>query len=116
MYKGRVFDCFKYFHIMAWHDLNGDGLRDDSEPRFEGVEFTVAGPYAHSTVGGRGVTNADGLVTIDTWAPGACLGDYRISPTLPADYAMSTGSPVTVGADAVASYELEFGFVPASTQ
>lgn len=106
-------DCFIYYHLTAWEDLNADGIQDDGEGPLAGVEFRIKGPYAHSIAGGKGITGPDGSTTIDIWTPGGCLEDeaYAIDAVPPTGYLPSIGLPLSVEGDS-GSYDYAVGFYP----
>jgi len=102
-------DCWVYFNLSAWEDQDGDGVRADGEPPLEGVEITLGGYYAHAFAGPTGSTDDNGMLSIDTWSPGGCFGDYEITATAPDGYEPTTDTFVTVLEDDIVS-EHEFGF------
>ena len=53
---------------VAWHDLNGDGIRDDNEPVLGGVTVTVNGPDGKTVA--TVTTNADGSYLVPNLVPG----------------------------------------------
>ena len=72
-------DCFVDFHLTAWHDLDGNGFWDPSEPALEGVIFRIDGQFASMLSKYPGISNEDGYFIIRTWAPGECAArDYTI--------------------------------------
>ncbi len=106
-------DCFMYFHLLAWEDSDADGVREEGEPPLEGVEFSITGYYAYSFAGGQGTTDAQGLLTIDTWAPGGCGGDdFEIRATPPEGYLASSDTTLKVSPGQI-PLDFEFGFYPA---
>jgi len=65
-------DCWHSFRVTAWQDLDGNGLRDVSEPPLEGVKFDIRGPIAeidNPTL----LSNADGRLDIEVYHPGKCF-------------------------------------------
>lgn len=105
-------DCFIYFHLTAWEDLNANGIQDDGEGPLEGVEFTVNGPYAYSISHGKGSTDADGYVSIDTWSPDDCpeTDEFEINAIPPTGYALPADLPFRTKADSM-SNDYAFGFL-----
>lgn len=107
-------DCFITFHLSAYEDVDGDGVRDSGEGDLAGIEFILNGTYAHSVAGGRAVTGQEGRATIDTWSPGECQDfstTFSIDVIPPAGYRPSSAFPFEVHSDQ-ASQDYEFGFQP----
>lgn len=107
-------DCFITFHLFAYEDFDGDGVRDAEDDDLPGIEFVVNGFYAHSVAGGRAVTDEAGQATIDTWSPGECLESstqFSIDAIASAEYIPSTDLPFEAHSDR-AVQEYAFGFQP----
>jgi hypothetical protein len=104
-------DCFPSFEVAAWQDLDGDGLWGASEPPLEGVEFRLRGMFAQ-TWGAPWLTDADGRLSIQAWAPGDCIEhDATITATPPEAYAPTTPPSVTLPITLATSlHEAQFGF------
>jgi hypothetical protein len=104
-------DCFLSFRVAAWQDLDGDGLRDASEPPLEGVEFRLQGTFAQMW-GDPYLSDADGDLTIRTWSPGSCVEqDYTITALPTESYEPTTPASVTFSlATGDSLYEGLFGF------
>lgn len=88
--------------VFVWFDLDRDGAHDEGEPPAPGVAVSVgevlqvasAGPAGGSTLvmaAGDLVTDADGLVVIDTLT----VGQWDVAATLPVDTAVTFDSEGT---------------------
>ena len=105
-------DCFVYFYLSAWVDVDGDGVWDEEEVPLPGIEFSISGKYATSLVEGRQTSDENGEASIDTWSPGACLDDagLTVHAEPPEGYEVSTGSPVLHDASSGLNGTYTFGF------
>ena len=105
-------DCFVDFHLTAWHDLDGNGFWDPSEPALEGVIFRIDGQFASMLSKYPGISNEDGYFIIRTWAPGECAArDYTITAVPPESYEPTTPTSITFSLTPVDfSSEAQFGF------
>lgn len=104
-------DCWHFFRVTAWQDLDGNGLRDVSEPPLEGVKFDIRGPIAeidNPTL----LSNADGRLDIEVYHPGKCFVEtYTIIAFTPDSYEPTTLSSVTFSLNSDETvYEVHFGF------
>jgi len=105
-------DCFVDFHLSAWHDLDGNGFWDPSEPSLEGVVFRIDGQFASMLSKYPGVSDEDGYFIIRTWAPGECAArDYTITAVPPESYEATALTSITLSLTPVDfSSEAQFGF------
>lgn len=105
-------DCFIYFYLSAWQDLNEDGSWDPSEPSLEGVEFRIAGRFASMLSKYPCISNQDGQCTINIWSPGLCSArDYTITAVPPESYEATTSTIINCSLSSVDfSHEAQFGF------
>ena len=104
-------DCFISFHVVAWQDIDENGLWDTSEPPLEGVEFRLQGTFAQRW-GEPFLSGADGKLSIRTWSPGQCMEqDYEITAVPPDFYEPTTPASITFTlAPGDPVYEAQFGF------
>jgi len=104
-------DCFINFYLSAWHDLDGNGFWDTSEPSLEGVAFRIDGRFASMLSKYPCISNEGGQCIIRTWAPGECTaGDYTITAVPPESYEPTTPSSITLSLTPVDfSREAQFG-------
>jgi hypothetical protein len=104
-------DCFRYFYLSAWHDLDGDSLWDASETSLAGVEFYISG---NASVLSKYpcLSDEDGYCTIRTWTPGNCFAqDITITAVSPESYVPTTPTSITCSLTSVEfSCEAQFGF------
>ena len=109
-------DCFEYFYLAAWLDTDGNGVWDQGEQPLAGVEFFVAGSYAHSLSQGKAVSAENGEASVDTWSPGGCINleGYSVQATAPEGYQLTTTSPLPYDPDASPTNPYIFGFQPSS--
>lgn len=106
---GIMSDCFISFKIAAWHDLNGDGLWDISEPPLKDVQFHLQGLFAEKWGPDPDLNKGDGWYSILVWSPGDCIEqEYTITATPPESYQATTPSAVTFSESL--PFEAQFGF------
>jgi len=105
-------DCFRYFKLSAWHDLDGNGSWDSSEPPLGGVEFEIEGRFALMLSKYPCISNQDGQCTIRIWSPGMCTAsDYKITAVPPESYIPQTPTTITCSFTPVEfTCEAQFGF------
>ena len=105
-------DCFLYFYLSAWNDLNQNGIWDDSEPPLQGVEFQIDGRFAYVFTRPPYLSDEDGKYVIMTGAPGFCQdADYTIKALPPESFEPTTPDTITFSLPAREfSREMQFGF------
>lgn len=90
-------DCFLEFNLLAWHDANGNGLRDPSEKPMENVAFSVSGDFAQRWPREPCLSDEEGWCKVRIWHPGFCsANDYIITAEPPEAYMATTPELVTV--------------------
>ena len=104
-------DCWHTIRVAAWKDLDGNGLRNVSEPPLEGVSFDIRGPIAeidNPTL----LSKADGRLDIEVYHPGKCFVEtYTIIAFTPDSYEPTTPASVTFSLNSDETvYEVQFGF------
>ena len=106
-------DCFLTFRVVAWQDIDENGMWDASELPLEGVEFRLRGPFAQRW-GTPYRSGADGRLSMTTWSPGQCPDQaYAITAVPPDAYAPTTPASITFTlAPGDSFYEAQFGFRP----
>ncbi|MFK7917560.1 MAG: SdrD B-like domain-containing protein [Ilumatobacter sp.] len=77
------------FGDFVWHDLDGDGTFDAGEPGLDGVELTLSSPVLATDL--TATTSGGGNYLFSGLVPGTYTVTLDVS-TLPAGYAISTGS------------------------
>lgn len=102
-------DCFRTYTFSAYVDANGNGTQESGEGPLPGVEFRLNGPFAHSIVGGRAVTDDSGMTRIDSWAPGECLPGMEVYALAPEGYTSVNAFPAALSDDQMAYV---FAFLP----
>lgn len=104
-------DCFLSFHVVAWQDIDENGLWDASEPPLEGVEFHLQGTFAQIW-GDPYLSGVDGKLSITTWSPDTCpKQEYAIAAVPPESYEPTTPASITFTLTPGDSfYEAQFGF------
>jgi len=102
-------DCFISFKLAAWHDLNGDGVWDISEPPLKDVQFNLQGLFAEKWGPEPDSNKGDGWYSILIWSPGDCIEqEYTITAVPPESYEATTPSVVTFSNPL--PFEAQFGF------
>ena len=110
--KVIMYDCFRQIKIKVWNDLDGNGFWNAAEPPLQGVKFSLNGPIAQLTSANYPLSDVDGLLDIDIWAPGVCSEkNYTISATPPEFYESTTPNPISFSLPTTEfEYEAQFGF------
>lgn len=90
-------DCIWGTTVQTWVDLNGNGLRDTSDPPLPGVTFHVDDILnGYSEVGGaESPTDWKGEARLSVWLPGCPSARFEIYPDIPSGYnALSNSRPI----------------------
>jgi len=89
--------------VLKYHDLDGDGIRDDEEP--VKADVTIELQYPNGTVIESAVTDESGQVCFT----GLILGDYIVKEIVPEGWYATNGTQFAVGVEESGQYiEVEF--------
>jgi len=96
---------------QAWVDMNGNGVRDSSDPPLPGVTFHVNDiRNGYSDVGnGDGPSDWKGEVQLSVWLPGCPNARFEVYPDIPSGFSTLSDSKSTADAEST-NMVFDFGF------
>jgi hypothetical protein len=101
-YKPQATSVYRIY-ALKWLDIDGDGVRDTSEPKHSGVTFTLTGNGVNKTA----LTDSTGYARFSN----LLAGTYTLTETVPNGYRATTAISrvVTVSGTNGAEFGHEFG-------
>jgi len=108
-----ISECFPYYHVLVWNDLNGDGVQDPGEGPLAGVPVSLR-RAGHPDQSFPGQTGPDGIADLHGIGDfGSHCDEIEIEVVVPEGFMYT--SPTPAPADLVGlppGSMLKFGLMP----